>query len=581
MPDALEKTNLELSGEPVSPGIAIGHAFLFKQINLMALEKTRLPVDDTVKEIERLNSSIDITIVQLNQILKHADFDKDVSAIFRVQLGLLSDSGVLHDIRTIVHEQKANIEFVLSNQIKIIEEKFRSIENESMRTRFLDIQDIYYRILRNLLEIEHVRTNPLKRVKDPVIFVAEKLLPSDIALLDHDKLLGIIIEEGSALSHVAIITKALGIPTIIHIPGISSLVRTGDPVVLDALQGKVIVKPTASEMDRYRKTRNLFYSAAPLHHEKRKPETCKTADGVLIDLEANVGSLKEAEEAMANGATGIGLLRTELFYMSCSHVPTVDEEFDFYVSLTSIVKKCPITVRLLDLGADKFLPYLGPFKEQNPQLGVRGIRYLLKNPELFQRHLQSIVRASSLGRIKILVPFIATVKDVVRALEMIDRTCVQENVPRDSVRVGAMIEIPSAAMAIDAFLPKIDFVNVGTNDLVQYVFAASREDGNVEEYRQGLHPIMIRMLANIVRSVSRHKKAVSICGEMASDPVMAGLLVGLGVRSLSMQPASIPLVRKALANSTCEEMNKLFKKALRAKDEEHIMELLKAHNQHG
>jgi phosphotransferase system enzyme I (PtsI) len=334
-------------------------------------------------------------------------------------------------------------------------------------------------------------------------------------------------------------------------------------------------------MDRYKKTRKLFYSAAPLHHEKRKPETCKTADGVLIDLEANVGSLKEAEEAMANGATGIGLLRTELFYMSCSHVPTVDEELDFYSSLASIVKKCPITVRLLDLGADKFLPYLSPFKEQNPQLGVRGIRYLLKNPELFQRHLQSIIRASALGRIKILVPFVATVGDVVKTLELIDRTCVQENAARELVCVGAMIEIPSAALAIDSLLPKIDFVNIGTNDLVQYVFAASREDGNVEEYRQGLHPIIIRILADIVRSANRHKKAVSVCGEMASDPVMARLLVGLGVRSLSMQPASIPLVRKALTNSSCDDLNKLFKKVSLTNDMEHIVELLNASYQHG
>jgi phosphoenolpyruvate-protein phosphotransferase (PTS system enzyme I) len=577
MPDAMDKTTLELSGEPVSPGIAIGQVFLFKQINLMALEKTRLPVDDTAKEIERLNSSIEITIVQINQILQHVEYDKDVSAIFRVQLGLLTDSKVLHDIKTIVHEQKSNIEFVLSNQIKMIEEKFRSIDNEVMRTRFLDIQDVYYRILRNLLEIEHVRTNPLKRVKDPVIFVAEKLHPSDIALLEHEKLLGIIIEEGSILSHVAIITKALDIPTIIHLPGISSLVRTGDPLILDALQGKVIIRPTPSEMDRYWTARKQFYSAAAPRRDKRKAGICKTADGVVIDLEANVGSLKEAEEAIANGATGIGLLRTELFYMSCSRLPTVDEEYDFYASLSSIVKKRPITVRLLDLGADKFLSYLGPFKEQNPQLGVRGIRYLLKNPDIFEKHLQSIVRASSLARMKILVPFVAAVKDVTRTLEVIDRICLRENVPRGSVRVGIMVEIPSVALSISAFLPNIDFVNIGTNDLVQYIFAASREDGNVEEYRQSLHPVILRMLANIVLSVNRHKKDLSLCGEMASDPVMAPLLVGLGVRSLSMQPASIPLVRRVLARSACGDLKKLFKKALHASDAEHIVSLLNEH----
>jgi phosphotransferase system enzyme I (PtsI) len=299
---------------------------------------------------------------------------------------------------------------------------------------------------------------------------------------------------------------------------------------------------------------------------------------VAVDLEANVGSIKEAEEAVANGAVGIGLLRTELFYMSCSRLPTIEEEYDFYASLASIVKKRPITIRLLDLGADKYLSYLGPFKEQNPQLGVRGIRYLLKNRDIFERHLQSIVRASKLGHIKILAPFVTSLNDVLQTLEMIDRICLRENVRRDSLRVGIMIEIPSTALSINAFLPKIDFVTIGTNDLVQYIFAASREDGNVEDYRQNLHPIIIRMLANIVLSANRYKKGVSICGEIASNPFIAPLLIGLGFRSLSMQPASIPLVRRAITQYSSEDLKKLFKKVRRANDMEQVIAHLNEHS---
>jgi phosphoenolpyruvate-protein phosphotransferase len=571
------KKPYELSGETVCAGIAMGEAFLFKPINLMALEKVKLPVEDTSKEMARLDATITKTITQMEQILLQVDHDKDVSDIFQVQLRLLSDRSILEDIKVVVHEQKANIEFALSNQIKIIEEKFHSIQDEVMRTRFLDIQDVYYRILRNLLEIEHVRSNPLKRVKEPIIFVAEKLLPSDIALLDFDKLLGIIMEEGSALSHVAIITKSLGIPTLMNIPGIGSLVRTGDTLIVNAIQGKVVVHPTPLDIEEYRKERTLLSSRIFLKKDKSKTALCKTLDGVCVELEANVGSVKETEEAIHNGASGIGLLRSELFYMSRSKPPTIEEEYDFYAALTSIVKKRPITIRLLDLGADKFLPYLDPLPEQNPQLGIRGIRYLLKTPEIFNRQLRSIARASPLGNIKIVIPFVTTLGDVEQTLEAIGRACRLENVEPNAIRVGIMAEIPSVALSMNSFMQKIDFVNIGTNDLVQYIFAANREDGNVAHYRQSMHPVILKILADIIASANRYAKEASVCGEIASDPFMAPLLVGLGARRLSMQPVSIPLVRAAVARISCEAMKKVVKKALLAQDQQHVMALLSAY----
>jgi len=573
------KKAYELSGDPVCGGFAVGGAFLFKPINLMALEKVKLPVEDTIKEIARLDETIAKTASQMEQILRHVEHDKNVSDIFQVQLKLLTDSSILRDIKSVVHEQKTNIEFALSNQIKVIEEKFHSINDEVMRTRFLDIQDVYYRILRNLLEIEHVRSNPLKRVKEPVIFVAEKLLPSDIALLDFDKLLGIIMEEGSALSHVAIITRSLGIPTIMNIPGVGSLVRTGDTLIVDAVEGKVIVHPSQIDKDAYKKARVLFATRVSGRKDKSKTSPCKTIDGVRIDLEANVGSIKEAEEAIQAGASGIGLVRSELFYMSRPRPPTIEEEYGFYAALASIVKKRPITVRLLDLGADKYLPFLEPIKEQNPQLGVRGIRYLFKNPELFHRQLQSIVRAAPLGTFKILIPFVTSMSDVERTLEAIDGMCRLENVERGLVRVGIMVEVPSTALSIGAFMDTIDFINIGTNDLVQYVFAAGREDGNLAHYRQSLHPIIIKMIADVVTSANRQAKEVSVCGEMASDPLFATLLVGLGVRRLSMQPGSIPPVRAAITGASCEAMKAVSKKALRAQDQEQVIAMLGARPQ--
>jgi phosphoenolpyruvate-protein phosphotransferase len=560
-----EKTMLELTGEPISSGFAIGEVFLFRQIDLNALGKTKFHVEDTLKEVERLESTIAKTLEQLTTIIGRENLTATVSEIFKVQLRMLEDGGFIQEIKTIVHSQNANIEYVLSNQIQALETKFRSIDNELMRTRFLDVQDMYYRLLRNCLEIEHVRSNPLTRVRSPVIFVAEKLLPSDIALLDHDKLLGIIIEEGSSVSHVAIIAKALGIPAIIKVAGISTLLRAHEKAIIDAVKGKVIINPSEPVIASYEKMEKNYSSAKVALGKQHGEAECATTDGVTVFLEANVGSLKETHEAFANGARGIGLLRTELFYMSCASLPSVDEEYDYYSTILSVARDRSVTIRLLDLGADKNLPYLPSYDEENPQMGIRGIRFLLRTPEVLRKHLQSILRASKLGRVKLLIPFVTTVSDVRRTLDVIGDVCKQENVARADFRLGIMVEIPSVALSLPHFWPFIDFVNIGTNDLVQYTFAASREDGNVENYRQLLHPVILTMIKSCAASAMRNKKDLSVCGEMASDPFMAPLLIGLGVRSLSMQAASIPQVRKAIVEYSSKDLTRLAKKALAAK----------------
>ena len=562
MADSVEKPMRELSGEPVSSGIAMGEVFLFRQIDLNALGATKFNIDDTIKEMARLEAAIVKALEQLKGIIDRENHPADVSAIFQVQLQMLKDAGFLGEIKSIVNAQKANIEYVLSNQIKLLESKFRSIENEVLRTRFLDIQDVYYRILRNSLEIEHVRTNPLKRVPSPVIFVAEKLLPSDIALLDLDKLRGIILEEGSSVSHVAIITKAMGIPAIIKIPGISSLLRAHDTVIVDAIKGKVIINPTKPVRASYEKMEKTYSRAAYPKSDRTSIAECLTTDGIAVAFEANVGSIKETREAIANGAAGIGLLRTELFYMSCAAMPSVQEEFDYYAEILTLAQNRPVTIRLLDVGADKNVPYLKWYNEENPQMGIRGIRFLLRNEEVLRKHLQSIARASRLGRVKVAIPFVATLADVSRTLDIMADVCAQEGVERSAFRVGIMVEIPAAALSLKHFWPSIDFVTIGTNDLVQYIFAASREDGNVEEYRQAAHPAILAMIKECIASARRRKKEISLCGEMASDPAIAPLLIGLGIRSLSMQPASIPLVCKAINRHSSEDLEILAKKAL-------------------
>ena len=558
-----EKTRRELFGESISPGVAIAKALLFKQIDLDALEMTSFPADDPALEINRLEMAIAKSKEQLKQISERLGREKrngEIHEIFKIQIQILDDLTFIQELKSLVRAQRMNVEHVIASQMRVLETRFRSIQDEVIKTKFLDIQDVYHRILRNLLEIEHVRTNPMQRIENPVIFISERLVPSDIALLDFKKILGIIIEEGSRVSHVAVISKSLGIPALINVPGAGALIRSGEPVIIDGYTGKVIVYPTGAEISAYREKREYFLSSRL--KRQRNNHYCETRDGRRIRLEANIGSVKEAEEAMAYGAEGIGLLRSELFYLSCTKLPSIQEEIDFYRKIIAITKRRPITVRLLDLGADKTLPFLSSFSEENPQLGNRGIRYLFRHPDLFNRHLQSVLSVCRLAHIRIALPFIATIEDLNQSFSYIEKGCKNLKLNLDALSIGIMVEIPSAALSMRNFLPKVNFINIGTNDLVQYIFAASREDSYLEEYRQSMHPAIIRLIRNIVSSANFKGKEVSVCGEMASDPLIAVLLVGAGVTGFSMQPASIPAVRTIISEHSFSDLQKLVHKVL-------------------
>lgn len=574
MDRSVDRIRRELYGESISPGVAIEKALLFKQITLDALEMNSFPVDDPAMEIKRLEIAINKSREQLKQISDQLEKEKhgtDISLIFNVQLQLLEDKAFLQELKKLARAQRMNIEHVIASQMRVLETRFSSIHDEIIRTKFLDIQDAYHRILRNLLDIEHVRTNPMQRIEEPVIFVSERLVPSDVALLDFKKIRGIIIEEGSRVSHVAVISKSLGIPAIINVPGASSLVRSGEPLIVDGYTGRAIVHPAESEVSAYREKREHFLSSKII---KQKTGYCETKDGRRIKLEANIGTVKEAEEAMAYGAEGIGLLRSELFYISCAHLPSVQEEIDFYRKIIAITKRRPITIRLLDLGADKTLPFVSTFTEENPQLGNRGIRYLFHHPDLLNNHLMSVLSVCRLATVKVALPFVATLEDLKKAIYHIQSGCRKLRLNFEALSIGIMAEIPSVALSVKSFLSRVSFINIGTNDLVQYIFAASREDGYLEEYRQCTHPAIIRLIRKIIITSTCSGKEVSICGEMASDPRMAALLVGAGASAFSMQPSSIPAVRQIISEHNFSDLQKIAGKAVALDSEKEVNQLI-------
>jgi phosphotransferase system enzyme I (PtsI) len=563
------RKNIKVKGHAISPGIAIGKAWLIKEIDLEALEKVKFPVEDLRAEEERFEKAIAESKAQLVHISQKSG--EEIGFIFQSHIAILEDRALLQAIKKDLADERVNVEYVLTKQIKSLEAKFSELKEETIRSRFMDVQDVFHRLLRNLLGIEHVRVNPLSRMESPVILVAKRLATSDIALLDYTRILGFLIEEGSATSHVAIIARSIGVPTLIHLPDISSLIKTGDDLVLDGDEALVWINPAEADLEQYARKKQASVRL-PEKAPRKEAKKCTTRDGIHITIEANVNTVEEAWEAFSAGAEGIGLLRSEFYYMSRPAMPTVDEEFSFYKSLLSVDPRKPLTVRVLDLGADKSLPYLPPFSEENPQLGCRGIRFLFKFPKLFQKQLQSILLASRHGRVRILLPFVTMVEDLDKALAVVSETREHLGIKRGDVSIGMMVEIPSVALAIDSYIKKVDFISIGTNDLTQYIFAVDRESGELEPYRQPFHPVVLYLLRTIVASARAHKKEVSVCGEIASNPLGASLLVGLGIRSLSMAPKAIPSVRRQLSGLSYEEARKTAEKALRCDSYQEVMD---------
>lgn len=545
-------SRLELRGTSLTPGIAIGTSYRFKQIDLEPLALNPFPISDLSIELDRFERSIEKSREQLYSIYKsHFDDGKsDIANIFAAHLQLIEDESFLQTIRDTMELDLLNAEHILAIKIQDIENSFSTIDNETIKTRLSDIKDVYFRLLRNLLDIEHVRVSPLVRKANHPILVAEQLLPSDIALLEFRKINGIIIEELSAVSHVAIITRSLGIPAVMNIPGASTLIRSNCPLILDAFNGKIIVNPDRDEFSIYRRKRRVFSKSS---RQLKNHVRCITKDGVRIHLDANANFPNEIEDAIHKGAEGIGLLRTEYFYLSQSSIPSMHEEIHFYQEVFRVASNRTVTIRLLDIGADKSLPYLPMEQEDNPQLGLRGIRFLLANPGLLRSHLSSILLASRKNHVNILMPFVTTESEVDIILSLIDELTSEFDIDPSFIKTGIMVEIPSILWSLQTIIQKVDFLSIGTNDLTQFLFAASREDSRMDHFRIRSLPVLLAIVKYVVRIASPLQKDVIVCGEMASDPSVVPFLIGAGIRTLSVQLPSISAVRKEIESKSLEQ----------------------------
>ena len=536
-----------MKGIAVSKGVAIGKAYLLDRSKFCILKQI-LEEHEVEKEIERFRDAIEKTKVQMSDIKKRAEKIADKYAVILDTYTLLLDDDILvnetiENIRT----HQTNAEWTLNQTLQNFLNLFDNINDDYLKGKKDDLDLLVQAILRNL--IGHSQ-EALSEIQEPVIIVTHSLSPSDTLSMPRNFIKGLATETGGKTSHVGIFAAALGIPAVTGIKNLTSQINSGDNVVVDGIDGEVITHPNDEKNEYYLKKQENYR-----RYEERLlaniHQSADTLDGHHIHLLANIESSQEVKTLRNYGSEGVGLYRTEFLYMSSSNLPGEKELYENFKAVAQEMNDNPVVIRTLDIGMDKQLAGIQTNDEDNPALGLRGIRLSLANPELFISQLKGILRASFYGNVKVLYPMVSSVTEIIQANKLLQEAKIllkEDQIPfNDNIEIGAMIETPAAAICIDQILEHIDFVSIGTNDLVQYTLAVDRVNENVAHLYQPFHPSVIRSLKQIFVAANKAGKKVSICGELGGDPMATMLLLGLGkLDDLSMEPHSIPKVKKII-----------------------------------
>jgi phosphotransferase system enzyme I (PtsI) len=544
-------TSQVFRGIGVSPGIAIGKALVIEARRPRAKREVLIAAQ-VPAEVARLRRALDDARRQILELQER--ITKKVGAqygrIFDAHLLILEDRLLAEEATAYIESHRVNAEYAVQEVLEPIRQAFSRVEDGYLRERRTDVDDVGDRLLRNLLgQRPHIQVDR----PGETILIARDLSPSDTAQLQRDAILGVATETGGRTSHSAIMARSLEIPAVVGIDHICSKIQDHDTVILDGLEGILIVAPDREMLGHYHaRKQHLEYVGRALHKLGGLP--AETQDGYRVRVTANLEFPAELPQAKTHGAEGIGLYRSEFLYLNRSDLPAEEEHFAVYRSVAAEMQPHPIVVRTLDFGGDKLASAIHLATEENPSLGLRAIRLCLHQPDLFRTQLRAILRASAFGTLRIMYPMISGVAEVRAAnvlLEEAKASLQREGIPFDpAIQVGIMIEIPSAAMIADLLAREVDFFSVGTNDLIQYALAIDRVNEQVAYLYEPLHPAVLRMLRTIVNAAHDEGIWVSMCGEMAGDPVYSLLLVGLGFDELSMNPGSIPLVKRIIRSIT-------------------------------
>ncbi|GAB2692660.1 phosphoenolpyruvate--protein phosphotransferase [Paenibacillus thermoaerophilus] len=543
-----------IQGIGASPGIAIGKAFVLPTWE-WELPDGPLDVADLAYEMERLSEGIRTSKEELEKIKQDMTevLGSQESTIFDAHIAILEDPIFLNEIHSLIQRGPHTAEAAVKIAVDKFVGMFDLLDDDYMKERALDVKDVGNRLLKALLGSEEETLPPKDQ---PYILVAKELTPSQFSRLEPTNMLGIVTVLGGTTSHVAIMARALNIPYVLGLESkLPGTLATGDPMILDGRKGIVIVHPSEAELNEYRE-RQKAEGALSERLASVAQMPAETADGIPLRIDANISSLKELEQALRYGASSVGLLRSEFLYMDRPNFPTEDEQYEVYRRAAALLGDRPLVIRTLDIGGDKQLDYFPLPEEENPSLGYRAIRIMLERTDLFKTQLRAILRANERGNIRILYPMIASLEDVRSANRLLDeakRELAQAGVshPMD-VPVGMMIELPAAAMMADLFAKEVDFFSIGTNDLVQYVLAVDRMNDQIAHLYDPYHPAVLRLLKLTMDGAKAAGIPVSVCGELAGDPLALPLWLGLGVSAISMSTHSLLNVKHRLRELTAE-----------------------------
>lgn len=554
-----------LAGIPVGSGVVVGHVVVIDEERPLRVPRRAIDEADVPAELERFDLARRAAIEELNQLHQTAarEMGDEAAKVFLFHMGALSDRAILGPIRKTIETDRLCAEYAASQSVRAMAEKFAQHPDTTFRTKVSDLHDLGARLLRHLLG--H-RPRTMGQFEPGTVVVARDLTPSQTAAFDRQKVVAFATDLGGLTSHTAIVARALGLPAVVGLKEVTASVRDGQTVVVDAERGQVVLDPDEATLaDAQRAGERAKRSRITMHEDAGKPAV--TLDGVEISLQGNIEFPDEVDAVIDEGGTGIGLYRTEFLYLTSDHEPTEEEHDRAYIECVRRLKGRPLTIRTVDLGADKYTQQRAETPERNPFLGLRSIRYCLQHTEMFRRQLRSILRASAHGPVRIMFPLVTNIGEFRRAkyflheaMEDLDET----GTPYDKdVAVGMMVEVPAAALQAASFAREADFFSIGTNDLVQYTLAVDRINERVAGMYTPIHPAVLKLIRDVARVGGKGEIPVSCCGESAADPEFAALLIGLGVRSLSVTASSLPRLKRAVRGLDSKRCERMAGKAIR------------------
>ncbi|UCH22162.1 MAG: phosphoenolpyruvate--protein phosphotransferase [Deltaproteobacteria bacterium] len=571
----MESTEIKLSGISVSPGICIGKAYLVDNGGVDVVERYLIEPSEIKNEVKRFKSAVKRAKDELRAIIDNTPEDfRRQSRILETQEVLLKDKMLYGRTIETIEKESINAEWALKSVVTGIKSIFQNMTDPYLKDREADVVHLSGRIMRNLMGADQVN---ISKIDKRVILVAPDLSPADTSQINLERIKGFVTEKGGKASHTGIIARTLQIPAVLGLENATSLIHNDDIIIIDGKSGHVIINPADETLIEYEERKEDYDKRKAIINRKgRLP--AETIDGFSIGVLGNMELPGEVVSVHSAGGEGVGLYRTEFEFMNRERFPSEEELFDSYSDVVSVMAPMPVTIRTLDINGDKALGPGFATDEINPALGLRGIRYCLRRPDVFKTQLRAILRASTFGKVKIMFPMVSTYTEVIESKKILTEVAdslEKENVSFDrDVKIGVLIEVPSAVIMADLLASEVDFFSVGTNDLIQYSFAIDRGNKDVLYLFQPLDPAVLRMLKHLAEVAKGRGINISVCGEMASYPIHVPILLGIGMDELSMNPQSIPAVKNMIRSIKMDDTRRFMQTALKQTSATNVYKLL-------